>query len=133
MEEDFTESEVLWPDDTQKENENENENKVIAVKKKNKVSPLSSSSDDYYWRLEKNPMKKNKTTTASMPLDIIPVKVTGDSRIHDDIYKTKDDDDDKTEEMVPPHLMMIRHRNYLNNQMAFFVCSGNVRTLKGRE
>ncbi|KAI3944142.1 hypothetical protein MKW92_015678 [Papaver armeniacum] len=64
-------------------------------------------------------MKKNKTTTASMPLDIIPVKVTGDSRIHDDIYKTKDDDDDKTEEMVPPHLMMIRHRNYLNNQMAF--------------
>ncbi|KAI3876674.1 hypothetical protein MKW92_037780 [Papaver armeniacum] len=112
MEEDFTKSEVLWPDDTQKENENENENKVIA----------------------KNPMKKNKTTIASTHLDIIPVKVTGDSRIHDDIYKTKDDDDDKTEEeMVPPHLMMIRHRNYLNNQMAFSVCSGNGRTLKGRE
>ncbi|KAI3934532.1 hypothetical protein MKW92_012336 [Papaver armeniacum] len=79
-------------------------------------------------------MKKNKATTASMPLDIIPVKVTGDSRIHDDIYKTKDDDDGKTEEeMVPPHLMMIRHRNYLNNQMAFSVCSGYGRTLKGRE
>ncbi|RZC43808.1 hypothetical protein C5167_036754 [Papaver somniferum] len=134
MEEDFIESEVLWPDDTQKENENENENKVKGVKKKNKVSPLPSSDDDYYWRLEKIPMKKNKTTTASMPLDIIPVKVTGDSRIQDDIYKTKDDDDGKRgEEMVPPHLMMIRKRNYLNNQMAFSVCYGNGRTLKGRD
>ncbi|KAI3935482.1 hypothetical protein MKW98_027622 [Papaver atlanticum] len=127
MEEDFIESEVLWPDDTQKENENENENKVIAVKNKNKVSPLPSSSDDYYWRLDKIPMKKSKITTASMPLDIISVKVTGDSRIQDD------EDGKREEEMVPPHLMMIRKRNYSNNQMAFSVCSGNGRTLKGRD
>ncbi|MCL7028691.1 hypothetical protein MKW94_015664 [Papaver nudicaule] len=126
--EEFLESEVLWPDT---EKENENENKVKVLKKKNKISPLPSSSDDYYLQLDRIPKKKKKMAAASVPLDIIPVKVAGNANI----YKTKEDDDDgrKEEEMVPPHLMMIRKRSYLQNQMAFSLCSGNGRTLKGRD
>ncbi|KAF5943972.1 hypothetical protein HYC85_018049 [Camellia sinensis] len=69
--------------------------------------------------------KKNK----SVPVNI-PEKVSGNSwfqRVESDLF----DDDDDGGEVVPPHVILGR-RTY-ERKMAFSVCSGNGRTLKGRD
>lgn len=120
MGEEFQESEVFWPDHHCQDDRrtvgdvgNYNYEEVIA-------SPRRNS------RLKR---KKSKQTN-SLPVSI-PENMTGQrtSWFH---CQDSDDGDDVygEDEMVPPHLMVARR---IAGKMAFSVCTGNGRTLKGRD
>ncbi|CAL5411550.1 unnamed protein product [Camellia sinensis] len=73
--------------------------------------------------------KPRRKKYKSVPVNI-PEKVSGNSwfqRVESDLF----DDDDDGGEVVPPHVILGR-RTY-ERKMAFSVCSGNGRTLKGRD
>ncbi|KAI8002017.1 hypothetical protein LOK49_LG09G01076 [Camellia lanceoleosa] len=73
--------------------------------------------------------KQTKKKNISVPVNI-PEKVSGNSwfqRVESDFF----DDDDNGGEFVPPHVIL--GRRIYEGKMAFSVCSGNGRRLKGRD
>ncbi|KAL7243357.1 hypothetical protein ACSBR1_015700 [Camellia fascicularis] len=75
--------------------------------------------------------KQRKKKNNSVPVNI-PQKVSGNSwfqHVESDFFD--DDDDDDGGEFAPPHVIL--GRRIYEGKMAFSVCSGNGRTLKGRD
>ncbi|XP_010272677.1 PREDICTED: uncharacterized protein LOC104608402 [Nelumbo nucifera] len=113
MEEVFQESEVFWSDhhhhrrgdDAQSSIDHDDED--------------SSDHSRQPWR------KKVMKTSSSVPVTIPETTATGRSWLH-----FQDSDEDGNGEMVPPHLLVARR---LEGKMAFSVCTGKGRTLKGRD
>ncbi|KAJ8626734.1 hypothetical protein MRB53_020041 [Persea americana] len=63
----------------------------------------------------------------------VPIRIQDSIRSWkvDLVYRESDDEDGEDKgEMVPPHVMVARR---LAGQMSFSVCTGNGRTLKGRD
>ncbi|KAJ9563289.1 hypothetical protein OSB04_008449 [Centaurea solstitialis] len=76
--------------------------------------------------------KKKQKKKGSVPMSI-PEEFSGSSWIRQYLQahsKEDDDDDEKGGEMVPPHVIVDRR---IAGKAAFSLCSGNGRTLKGRD
>ncbi|KAJ3695118.1 hypothetical protein LUZ60_000495 [Juncus effusus] len=101
--EEFHESEILWPD---QQNHNSNSN-----------SKSKSS--------HSNHMHFNSQNSSS-PISI-PMSSSFDSSRHNNEWCNEEDNPDK----VPPHVVVSRRNNV--GKMAFSLCSGQGRTLKGRD
>lgn len=118
-EEEFEESEVVFQESDGSSEENEECNlmksKLIVKKKRKKISSSSSS----------------------VPMNIPAINVSSTWNIHScgdhSGYFVDYDYDDEGEdgEMVPPHV--ITGRRIAGKVMAFSLCTGNGRTLKGRD
>ncbi|CAN1150188.1 hypothetical protein LINPERPRIM_LOCUS18341 [Linum perenne] len=67
--------------------------------------------------------RKQKKTAANSP----PVNIPKSNVFR---FEEFDYEDDESEELVPPHVILGRR---LAGKMAFSVCTGNGRTLKGRD
>ncbi|KAL2473718.1 hypothetical protein Fot_49454 [Forsythia ovata] len=74
--------------------------------------------------------KKFKSTKNSVPANI-PENASGSSWPFRYVDSEIFDDEDDSGEMVPPHVIL--GRRFAGNIMAFSVCTGNGRTLKGRD
>ncbi|XP_010272752.1 PREDICTED: uncharacterized protein LOC104608450 [Nelumbo nucifera] len=119
MEEEFQESEVFWPDlhhrrgDDARRTVDHDDDDGSYVNSRQRL-----------WR------KKVKNTSSSVPATIPETMAAGRAWLH---FQDSDDGDDDyfgDGEMVPPHLLVARR---LDGKMAFSVCTGNGRTLKGRD
>lgn len=111
-EEEFEESQVVFQESDGSSEENEECN----LMKSNKFN-------------KKRRKKISSLSLSSVPMNIPPLNVSSTASA-DSCY---DDDDDGGEdgEMVPPHV--ITGRRIARKVMAFSVCTGNGRTLKGRD
>uniref|UniRef100_A0A5B7B696 Senescence regulator n=1 Tax=Davidia involucrata TaxID=16924 RepID=A0A5B7B696_DAVIN len=110
MEEEFQESEVIFPEST-------------ATNDYDYSFPAHSNSR--VERITNKPKRKKKKN--SIPVDI-PQNVQGNSWfqcVESDFFK-----DDSDGELVPPHVIVGRR---IAGKVAFSVCTGNGRTLKGRD
>ena len=107
------ESEVIFPDHLH--HHHHNNNTCFGYQEMNhhnsRVSSNNNSSKDY-----------NKRMANSLPVNI-PVFHHGDNN-------SFEDDEQEDKEMVPPHVITGRR---VAGKMAFSVCTGNGRTLKGRD
>ncbi|KAF8413644.1 hypothetical protein HHK36_001636 [Tetracentron sinense] len=110
MEEDFQECDVIWP-------EHHYRTAVSDVKDREMIVPPQQNR-----RVARN--KKQQQKKNSLPVNV-PEDVAGRSWFN---YADLDDFDDG--EMVPPHLLLARR---IAGKMDFSVCTGNGRTLKGRD
>ncbi|CAH8253886.1 unnamed protein product [Arabidopsis lyrata] len=122
MLEEFDESEIIFSDSyypvRRREDGNEKENRPVGFRENSE-------------RLRNKSSKRTKTTSlptagtafsSSLPVNI-PMRR----------YSTEEEysDDDGGRRMIPPHLIV--GRRIEGGQMAFSVCTGNGRTLKGRD
>ncbi|KAF8089092.1 hypothetical protein N665_0518s0018 [Sinapis alba] len=114
MSEEFDESEIIFSDNffpTRRRDEvNEKENRPVDFRENSR------------WR-------RSKTTPLPSPAAFstsLPVNIPGDM-----MRRYSEDDEDGGRKMIPPH--MIVGRRVEGGQMAFSVCTGNGRTLKGRD
>ncbi|XP_043700371.1 uncharacterized protein LOC122651107 [Telopea speciosissima] len=135
MAEEFQESDVFWPEQSYRRedrlyrsvfqdenfnNNNNNSNYAAAqqnsgqLRKKKKKSKRSNSSH---------------SLPVTIPCNLNQGSDNNNSSFH---YWDSNESDDELDdaEMVPPHLMVAGR---LTDQMAFSVCTGNGRTLKGRD
>lgn len=71
--------------------------------------------------------KKKKKPSSTRNCNSVPV----DINIPDNIFQYVDNDEFEEEEIIPPHVIV--GRRVFAGKMAFSVCSGNGRTLKGRD
>lgn len=115
-EEEFQESEVIFQEDMVNSSiEKEDEDDVVECR-------LSRNHENPKRR------KKKKKTDNSIPVDIPGNRTWGVQCVELDFFN----DDDDGGELVPPHVIVGRRRIFAG-KMAFSVCSGNGRTLKGRD
>ncbi|KAL7212673.1 hypothetical protein ACSBR2_015369 [Camellia fascicularis] len=118
MEEEIQESEVIFPENVEGDHHDD-------INKCGFSGHLNS-------RVPRNKKpKQRKKKNNSVPVNI-PEKVSGNSWfqcVESDFF----DDDDDGGEFVPPHVILSRRRRIYEGKMAFSVCSGNGRTLKGRD
>ncbi|XP_010499474.1 PREDICTED: uncharacterized protein LOC104776991 [Camelina sativa] len=120
MSEEFDESEVIFSDNyfpiRRREDGNEKENRPAGLRENSERVR------------SKNKSIRSKTTPLPSPFSSsVPVNIPMMRR-----YSSSDDeDDDGGRRMVPPHLIV--GRRVEGGQMAFSVCTGNGRTLKGRD
>lgn len=114
-EEEFEESQVVFQESDGSSTE---ENEECNLMKSNKFN-------------KKRRKKISSLSLSSVPMNIPPLNVSStasaDSCYHDD----DDYDGGEDGEMVPPHV--ITGRRIARKVMAFSVCIGNGRTLKGRD
>lgn len=110
------ESDVIFPDHHHVHHHNNN-NTCFDYQEMNhhnsRVSRNSNSSKDYNKRMANS----------------LPVNIPG-SIFHHGNNNSFEDDEREGEEMVPPHVIT---RRRVEGKMAFSVCTGNGRTLKGRD
>ncbi|KAL2524303.1 hypothetical protein Adt_09357 [Abeliophyllum distichum] len=88
--------------------------------------------EEYNFPGRNNKLKREKfkSTKNSVPANI-PENVSGSSWPFRYVDSEIFDDEDDGGEMVPPHVIL--ERRVAGNIMAFSVCTGNGRTLKGRD
>ncbi|KAJ0236951.1 hypothetical protein HA466_0252350 [Hirschfeldia incana] len=119
MLEEFNESDIIFSDsffpNRQRGDMNEKENRPVGLRENSKIKPMRS-----------------KTTPLPSPAAFStspPVNIPGDVMRR---YTDEEEySDDGGRNMVPPHLIVGRRME--GCQMAFSVCIGNGRTLKGRD
>ncbi|KAL0897056.1 hypothetical protein Bca101_081017 [Brassica carinata] len=124
MAEEFDEAEVVFLEDSSSviQRANMNENHMFGLKEKNKTREIIK--------------RKEKVTALSSSLPVnIPENM---SRRYvgkeEDVYSEVEEEyTDGRGEIVPPHVMVGRRIQGEGGQMAFSVCSGSGRTLKGRD
>ncbi|KAJ4916832.1 hypothetical protein Rs2_02382 [Raphanus sativus] len=116
MSEEFDESEIIFPDNCfptrRRDEENEKENLPVDNR-------------------ENSRRRRSKTTPLPSPAAFstsLPVNIPGDMMRR---YSEDDEESDGGRKMIPPHLIVGRRTEGF--QMAFSVCTGNGRTLKGRD
>ncbi|KAF5944083.1 uncharacterized protein LOC114271513 [Camellia sinensis] len=117
MEKEIQESEVIFPENVEGD-DHDDTNKCGFSGHLNSRVPRNTK-----------PKQRNKKNN-SVPVNI-PEKVSGNSRfqrVESDFF---DDDDDDGGEVVPPHVIL--GRRIYEGKMAFSLCSGKGRTLKGRD
>ncbi|KAJ4771452.1 hypothetical protein LUZ62_055709 [Rhynchospora pubera] len=110
--EELLESEVMWPEN---------------------MCADSSGSDTNFDGAYQNTRGSHCQANNSAPSSPIAIQ-SSPSSLGNYLYgEDKDNgwDDDEFGELVPPHVLVDRRRN--NGEMAFSLCSGQGRTLKGRE
>ncbi|XP_027184240.1 uncharacterized protein LOC113782552 [Coffea eugenioides] len=104
----------------------------------------SEDNEEYYIPMELNSrelrkisnpkrkkLKTKKNTSASLPVSI-PESFSGNNSCFRSMESDFNDDDDGDDgEMEPPHVII--GRRITRKVMAFSVCTGNGRTLKGRD
>ncbi|WZZ16299.1 hypothetical protein YC2023_109388 [Brassica napus] len=121
MSEEFDESEIIFSDNffpaRRRDEANEKENRLVELRentrrRRSKTAPLPS------------PAAFSTSLPVNIPDDMIRRRYSED----DEEYS---DDDGGSKKMVPPHLIVGRRME--GGQMAFSVCTGNGRTLKGRD
>ncbi|KAI3719126.1 hypothetical protein L6452_20019 [Arctium lappa] len=93
-------------------------------------NPVGNGKEVRYPKVGKRKSDKKKQKKSSVPVRI-PEEFAGSSWIRQYLQAhSKDDDDAKEEEVVPPHVIVDRR---ITGKVAFSLCSGNGRTLKGRD
>ncbi|KAH7841365.1 hypothetical protein Vadar_028924 [Vaccinium darrowii] len=118
-EEEFQESEVIFQEDMVNSTiEKEDEDDVVECR-------LSRNHENPKRR------KKKKTTDNSIPVDIPGNRTWGVQCVELDFFNDEGGGGGEGE-LVPPHVIVGRQRVFAG-KMAFSVCSGNGRTLKGRD
>ncbi|XP_042483860.1 homeobox protein 6-like [Macadamia integrifolia] len=138
MAEEFQESDVFWPEQSQShrredrlyhsvfQDENVNPAKMIITNNNNNNSAATQQK-------KKNNNNKQKNTSHSLPVTI-PCNMNQRSNNFNSSFHYSDsiesDEELEEAEMVPPHLMVAGR---CTGQMAYSVCTGNGRTLKGRD
>ncbi|CAH8299306.1 unnamed protein product [Eruca vesicaria subsp. sativa] len=119
MSEEFYESDIIFSDSffptRRRDVMNEKENRPVGIQENSKNKPRRS---------KPTPLPSPAAFSTSLPVNI-PGNVN--RRYTDD----EEYSDDGGRKMVPPHLMVGRRME--GCQMAFSVCTGNGRTLKGRD
>ncbi|MBA0812018.1 hypothetical protein Gohar_026016 [Gossypium harknessii] len=131
-EEEFQESEVIFSNNISNIHGSHDEDAaVIDGGCFNYRGGFSNKSDENTTKRKKNKKKKKKVAAASsLPVNI-PCGVFhygGRGGAYD--FEEEDEDDMEEGEMVPPHVILGRR---IAGKMAFSVCTGNGRTLKGRD
>ncbi|KAG7593319.1 Senescence regulator S40 [Arabidopsis thaliana x Arabidopsis arenosa] len=122
MSEEFDESEIIFSDNyypvRRREDGNEKENRPVGFRENSE-------------RLRNKSSKRSKTT--SLPTAVTAFSSSLPVNIPMRRYSTEEEysDDDGGRRMIPPHLIV--GRRIEGGQMAFSVCTGNGRTLKGRD
>ncbi|KAM7524937.1 hypothetical protein LguiA_014839 [Lonicera macranthoides] len=120
MAEEFQESEVIFPESGGNE-ENEHFNHL---------GYSNSSSMEFGANKLKRKKKKNNSQKKKISAPVsIPENRAGDTWFRYVETELFDEDDDGGE-VIPPHVILGRR---ISGKMAFSVCSGNGRTLKGRD
>lgn len=125
MSEEFDESEIIFSDS------------YFPIRRRDDVNDKENRPVDFRGnpeRMRRNKSRRSKTTPFPSPAAAtafstsLPVNIPMMRR-----YSEEDDEfsDDGGRKMIPPHLI-VRRRNE-GGQMAFSVCTGNGRTLKGRD
>ncbi|XP_021904704.1 uncharacterized protein LOC110819714 [Carica papaya] len=91
-----------------------------------RISHATTSKTNHIDRSKK--IKKKKSVSSAIPVN----NPAGNLYRCVDLQDEVDDDvgEDDEEEMIPPHVIIERR---VQRKMAFSVCSGNGRTLKGRD
>ncbi|PON54617.1 Senescence regulator [Parasponia andersonii] len=124
MAEEFQESEVIFSgDDDDDIIENRFDFEVCAATHGGGGGGRSRSNNSKSF-----PKKKKGMAPNSMPVNIPADNVLRFKKNTNDSYEWGDDQ----EELVPPHLI-VKRRIAGGNMMAYSVCTGNGRTLKGRD
>ncbi|GMI72926.1 hypothetical protein like AT2G34340 [Hibiscus trionum] len=121
-EEEFQESEVLFSDQTSNHNGTHDE---AAVKDDDVCFDNPGSSRSY--KSDKTTNNKKKTVAISLPLNIQRHHGGAAFRCGGEGVEFEEYED---VEMEPPHVVLARR---IAGKMAFSVCTGNGRTLKGRD
>ncbi|XP_043700372.1 uncharacterized protein LOC122651108 [Telopea speciosissima] len=137
-EEEFQESDVFWPQQS-----HPRENRLYrSVFQDENVNPAemfintnnnSAAAQHNSGQLRKKKRSKRSNSSHSLPVTI-PCNLNQGSNNNNSSFHYSDsnesDDELDDAEMMPPHLMVAGR---LTDQMAFSVCTGNGRTLKGRD
>ncbi|KAL6991330.1 hypothetical protein U1Q18_009447 [Sarracenia purpurea var. burkii] len=121
-EEEFQESEVIFPENSENEEDDEN---TDCGSSSHLCSGVQRNTKPNRRRRR---WKKKKEEENSVPVDI-PENVSGNSWFQ--CAESNFFDDDDGDEVVPPHVVV--GRRIFAGKMAFSVCTGNGRTLKGRD
>ena len=129
MAEEFQESEVIFHyggDEDDGENRFDFEEMIVSTRHGRLSSNNKSSSST------NKKKKKKKGMANSMPVNI-PDNIFQLEENKNDCFDLEewDDDDGNNGELVPPHLIV--RRRIAGGKMAYSVCTGNGRTLKGRD
>ncbi|KAL3522605.1 hypothetical protein ACH5RR_015439 [Cinchona calisaya] len=115
MEEEFQESEVIFQ-----------ENNGIEDAQHNFPGESRKHSQP-----KRKKLRTKKITSSSVPVNI-PGNISGNGSWFQSMDSDSFDDDDRDDgEMEPPHVIV--GRRIAGKMMAFSVCTGNGRTLKGRD
>ncbi|XP_042483863.1 uncharacterized protein LOC122064202 [Macadamia integrifolia] len=130
MAEEFQESDVFWPEKSRRR-----EDRLYhSVFQDENINPTDMDiNNNNYAAAQQKTKKKNskqRNTSHSLPVTI-PCNLNNSS-LHYSESNESDDDELEEAEMVPPHLM-VAGRCTGQGQMAYSVCTGNGRTLKGRD
>ena len=128
-EEEFQESEVIFSDHSSNHYGTHDEDYPVQDDGYFDYRGFSKNSRvpcNYYDKSKKNSTKKTKIAASSLPVNI--------PRHHDCVFhcdgEADDFEEDEQGEVVPPHVILGRR---IAGKMAFSVCTGNGRTLKGRD
>ncbi|XP_072966724.1 protein S40-1-like [Typha angustifolia] len=122
--EEFEEADIMWPDHHHHHDDDD-------------AGGGGGSSDDCT-DIEVQILGRSKAAAAAVPV-VVPAK---DRVSHswtlglnfNDIYVDREDGGGgSNEEIVPPHILISRRFNDRHKKMAFSVCIGKGRTLKGRD
>ncbi|PON85003.1 Senescence regulator [Trema orientale] len=126
MAEEFQESEVIFSgnDDEDIENRFDFEEMIVSAAMHGGGGRLRSNNSKSFSLSNK---KKKGMAPNSMPVNI-PDNMFRFKKNTNDCYEWEDDQ----EELVPPHLI-VKRRIAGGKMMAYSVCTGNGRTLKGRD
>ncbi|CAF2095668.1 hypothetical protein BRARA_E00992 [Brassica rapa] len=110
MAEEFDESEVVFSEDFNFKRDDENENHMFGVKEMKKTSRII------------NRTELSRSLPVNVPDNMFRRRYVG---------KEEDEYSGGGGEMVPPHVIV--GRRIQGGEMAFSVCTGSGRTLKGRD
>lgn len=112
------ESDVIFPDHHHNKNNNNNNNTCF----------YNQEMNHHNSRVSRNNNSKSYDFNKRMA-NSLPVNIPG-SIFHRGDNNSFEDEEQEDEEMVPPHVITGRR---VAGKMAFSVCTGNGRTLKGRD
>ncbi|CAH2034348.1 unnamed protein product [Thlaspi arvense] len=121
MSEEFDESEIIFSDSFFPIRQRED-----VIEKENRPVDFRENSERV-----RNKSRRSKTTPLPSPAAFstsLPMNIPGNMMRR---YSEEDYSDDGGRKMIPPHLIV--GRRIEGSQMAFSVCTGNGRTLKGRD
>lgn len=129
MAEEFQESEVIFSDYDYCSNNNEDNNNCY-FSYQEMVMPTHGNSNNNHGACVARGKKKKKKKRTKPAANSLPVNIN----IPDNIFQYVDTDEFEEEyedgEIIPPHVIVGRR---IAGKMAFSLCTGNGRTLKGRD
>ncbi|XVE88291.1 hypothetical protein DITRI_Ditri19aG0058000 [Diplodiscus trichospermus] len=131
--EEFQESEVIFSDHTSKHYGTHDEDDAVhddGYLDYRGFSQNGHVSRNYEKSKKNNTKKKRKKAAAASSLPVNIPRHHGSSVFHCGEADDFEEEEDEDGEIVPPHVILGRR---IAGKMAFSVCTGNGRTLKGRD